>query len=213
MAEYAWNGLGLKNPTNTALVQRLPTQMQTSPFTGATRTIARNGGFWEYTLNWRNLPGAERQAIIGWFARLHGAEHRARLPMFGELNRGAWGGTPLVNGALTSGHSANIDGCTPSQTNFARAGDLFRFFTSKRLRMITADADTDGGGATTLEFWPPIVETVADGIAVNPNASANAIQGNFILAAPLQVSTRDELASGDLTSDLTITLIDDVLGE
>jgi hypothetical protein len=213
MATYSWLDVTLPNPTTTELAQRLPTQIQTSPFTGATRTIARNGGFWEYTLSWRNVSGVDRQRLLGFFTRLHGAEHRVRLPLFQEPQNGNWGGTPLTNGATTSGHSVAINGASASVTDWAIAGDIFRFASSNRLRMVTANADSDAGGNVTLEFWPPIVEAVPDNNVIVEGPTLNAITGLWILASPVSFTVRDELASGELTSDLTLTFIDDVLGE
>lgn len=82
---------------------------------------------------------------------------------------GAHGGTPLVAGASQSGSSLNIDGGTNSTAGFLKAGDVFtiagvfsvnpRTYESTGMLqqfVVTADAATDGSGATTLSISPEI---------------------------------------------------------
>lgn len=101
------------------------------------------------------------------------------------LTTGARGGAPVVNGAgqvtVYTGTAANtytqqlnVNGGTASVTGYAKAGDVFTIagvfavnpVTKKQLPylqqfVVTADANTDGTGATTLTVSPQIIASGA----------------------------------------------------
>ena len=70
--------------------------------------------------------------------------------------------TPLVAGASQTGNTLDIDGCTISITGWMKAGDIFSLAGSTKVYMLVEDANTDGAGATTLTFEPPIITAPAD---------------------------------------------------
>lgn len=83
--------------------------------------------------------------------------------------RGEIGGTPLVNGASESGSSLSIDGATAGVSAWLKTGDYFAIDMPsghRELKLITQNIDTDGGGAATLQFTPPLRETPADNATV-----------------------------------------------
>ena len=86
-------------------------------------------------------------------------------------------GTPIVNGAVTSGNTIVLSGCTPSITGLFKAGDVVEFTdvfkvdpiaksnTGREMQfVITADADSTAGGACTILVSPTII-----GDSTNPN--------------------------------------------
>lgn len=86
-------------------------------------------------------------------------------------------GTPVVNGAVTSGSTIVLSGLTNSITGIFKAGDVIEFDdvykvdpiaksnTGRKMQfVITADADSDGAGACTITVSPAII-----GDSTNPN--------------------------------------------
>lgn len=86
-------------------------------------------------------------------------------------------GTPVVNGAVTSGNTIVLSGLTASITGIFKAGDVIEISdvykvdpiaksnTGRLMQfVITADADSDAGGACTILVSPTII-----GDSTNPN--------------------------------------------
>lgn len=91
---------------------------------------------------------------------------------------GALGGSPVVSGANQTGSSLAISGATATITNWALKGDVFtvgtganatnavnpqnyRNTTQLQQFVVTANANSDGGGLVTLSIYPPMVLTGA----------------------------------------------------
>ncbi len=73
--------------------------------------------------------------------------------------RGAGGGTPLVNGGSQTGSTLATDGW-PNSTTVLCAGDYFSV--NGELKMVTADATTNGSGQVTLNFKPALRSSPVD---------------------------------------------------
>ena len=68
-----------------------------------------------------------------------------------------------VNGAVSAGvTSCSIDGMGNNLTGVLKAGDLFRFTGQNKVYMCVADVSSNGSGAGTLTFEPPLRSNVAD---------------------------------------------------
>lgn len=204
MTTYTYSGLGIRNPAVFARTRITNSPTMRSVLTGAIQTTERAGSRWALRVEWV-VPGAERDALEALLTRLNGPEHRLRLPMFGQANRGTWSGTPLVNGGSQAGYELDIDGAGASVTNYARAGDLFTF--DNCVRMVTADANSDGSGQVALPIWPPIRTSPADNTAIDHSD----VDGVYILVDFAELELEDVLASGELLSRIGATFEDDVL--
>jgi hypothetical protein len=123
-----------------------------SPLSNAIRTIDRGGEHWRVRMTFANLRGDNKATMKAFLARLNGQQHRFTLHDHGQVQRGAFGGTPLVFGADQTGKTLNIDGASLSITNWIREGD--HFAVNGELKMATADANSDGAGLVTLTFAP-----------------------------------------------------------
>lgn len=88
---------------------------------------------------------------------------------------GSGAGTPLVNGAVTSGATVVLDGLTPSAPNVFRRGDVVTFAgvnsvnpvgradTGQLMQFaIQADVSADGGGNATITIDPPVISDPAN---------------------------------------------------
>jgi hypothetical protein len=72
-------------------------------------------------------------------------------------------GTISVNGAISAGvTSVAIDGMANNTTGVFKAGDYFRFTGQNKVYMVVADVNSNGSGAGTLTFEPPLRSNVAD---------------------------------------------------
>lgn len=147
-----------------------------SPISGAVQTKDRGGERWRALLTFVNLKGDDKAVMKAFLTRLNGQQHRFTLHDHSQIQRGAFGGTPLVNGAGQTGTTLNIDGATFSITNWIRAGDHFRV--GGDLKMAVLDANSDGAGLVALTFVPRIVNAPADGA---PIATVDPL-GVFMLA-------------------------------
>ena len=68
-----------------------------------------------------------------------------------------------VNGAVSAGAtSCSIDGMGNNLTGVLKAGDFFRFTGQNKVYMCVADVSSNGSGAGTLTFEPPLRSNVSD---------------------------------------------------
>jgi hypothetical protein len=68
-----------------------------------------------------------------------------------------------TNGAVSAGAtSCTIDGMTVSQSGVFKAGDFFRFTGQEKVYMCVSDVSSNGSGAGTLTFEPPLRTAVSD---------------------------------------------------
>jgi hypothetical protein len=136
-----------------------------SPLSGSVQTLELPGARWRVTLTFNNLKRAERAALKAFLAQLRGPAGRFTLHNFAEPTpQGAATGTPLVNGASQTGASLATDGWTPNITGILKAGDYFAV--GGELKIITADASSNGSGQATLEFEPPLRASPADNASI-----------------------------------------------
>jgi len=76
---------------------------------------------------------------------------------------GVASGVISVNGAVSAGAtSCSIDGMANSTSGVFKAGDYFRFTGQNKVYMVVADVNSNGSGAGTLTFEPPLRANVAD---------------------------------------------------
>lgn len=143
--------------------------MQMSDFSFAQDVYRYSGQRWEATVNLPPMKKADARAWIGWLASLNG---RYGTFLMGDPEaatpQGSFGGTPLVNGASQTGAELVIDGATPSQTDWAKAGDYIQIGTGTdaKLYMVLVDADSDGSGNVTLDIWPDLRSSPSDNTPV-----------------------------------------------
>jgi hypothetical protein len=105
------------------------------------------------------------QFIRAWLAKLNRLYNQGILftlqhPSL-QVNAGAYGGVPQIDGANQIGESINIKGATPGVAGWAKAGDILRWPgpLANLVIDVIADADTDGAGKATLVTAPPIYTT------------------------------------------------------
>lgn len=154
-----------------AAVFRLLTNTQTfrSPLDGTRQTIEQSGAAWAASLTWNTLNENRWRLLSAWIASLRGPAGRFYLsPPHAILAKGAIAGSPVVNGAGQTGVTLAISSAGVSVTNVFRAGDYISFDTSagREMKIITADANSNGSGQVTVSISPPIRTSPANAAAI-----------------------------------------------
>ena len=164
MTDINWNS-GWKKPVRIRWGLRANTLALTSPLTGQVQTVGMPGARWFVTLEWPPLTEAQSRQIESLRAQLRGRANRLLLwHLARPALRGAGGGTPVVNGASQTGSSLNVSGLPNSLTNWALAGDMVGI--GGELKMLTANASSNGSGQATLTFEPPLRASPGNGSAI-----------------------------------------------
>lgn len=169
-----------------------------SPLTRSVQTVDRGGEHWQVRLTFRSLTGNAKAELKAFLAKLNGQQHRFTLHDHSQVQRGSFGGTPLVAGAAQTGTSLNIDGVT-NTTDWIRAGD--HFAVNGELKMATADTDT-AAGAGTLNFIPRLRQAPGD----NDPITTSSPKGTFMLA---DASVGWHNRPGDF-SNVTVIAVEDI---
>ena len=131
----------------------------TSPFTGQRQMFSYPNQHWRVDMNISAMNRTEGEALVGQLLSLNGSFGTFYLgdPLY-TTPKGIATGTPLLNGASQTGNTIITDGWTASQTGIVKAGDWLQVGTgsTRQLVKVTADANSDGGGNSTIEIWPRI---------------------------------------------------------
>jgi hypothetical protein len=136
------------------------TQESRSELDGTVQTLGLPGDIWTDVLTFTNVYNPDARILRAFLASLRGTAGRFWLSPPGYLRVGSATGLPLVSGASQTGSSLITDGWTASQAGTLLAGDYFQF--DAELKMMTADANSNGSGQATLNFVPPIRVSPAD---------------------------------------------------
>ena len=142
------------------------TQSFTSPLVGTTQTAEMPGARWYGSVQFDPLDESQWRQMEAWLAQLVGASGRFYYgPPHAKVPRGVATGAPVVNGGAQTGRTLTTGGWTASQTGILKAGDYFSFDsgTGRELKIVTADANSDGSGNATVSFSPPIRTSPDDG--------------------------------------------------
>lgn len=145
-----------------------------SPITGSVQSLDRGGERWKVTMAFQYLHADDKAEMKAFLTKLNGQQHRFTLYDHSQVQRGNFGGTPLVFGGSQTGTSLNIDGVS-NTTDWIRAGDYFAV--NGELKMAIADTDT-AAAAGTLTFRPRLRSAPADN---DPITTTNPT-GTFLLA-------------------------------
>jgi hypothetical protein len=137
-----------------------------SPFTGQQQVQDWQQGWQEWSVSMPPLPPASARA---WVAFLKGLRGQVNVFQLGDplavAPRGSGAGTPVVNGAGQKGFTLNVRGLTPGASGVLLIDDYLQI--GYRLYSVTlSDVDADGSGNATINIWPSLRESPADGDAL-----------------------------------------------
>lgn len=176
-----------KAPTSVIMTMAANTALFPSPLIASATTLNRGAAKWRVVYAYSNLINIDRAALMALLVKLKGQANRVRVPVYDNPKQGAYGGTPLVAGASQTGTSINLDGCSATVTGWIKAGDYFSIDVNgeHELKMATADASSDGGGAITIDFLPALRASPLDNAAVYvEDGVLSKPQGVFMLSSP-----------------------------
>lgn len=140
-----------------------------SPFTYDGQSQTHAGQMWTGTVSLPPLMKDDGAEWAGFLASLRGRHGSFLLgDPLRTTPRGVVGGVPVVNGADQTGNELAIRGVTANVTGWLKRGDYVQLGTSatSTLHIIGADVDTDVSGNATLDIWPGIRTSPADGATV-----------------------------------------------
>lgn len=187
------------------------TGLFSSPLVASAQTLGRSTK-WNARYTFNVLRDDDRADLMGTIVSLKGQDNRLRVPIFDNAKRGAYGGTPLVDGGSQTGFSLNIKGATFNVTDWIRKGDYFSVFVNAEheLKMATVDASSDGAGLVVLTFTPRLraaplddaVIFVEDGVLTKP-------QGIFLLASA-DTGWQSRPGNPSKISSMSLALTEDV---
>jgi hypothetical protein len=188
------------------------TALATSGLIGSAQTTDRQGLKWRFRYGFR-ITGDDRAEMLGLLAQLRVQSHRLRVPVYDNPARGAYGGTPLVNGASQTGNSLNIDGASLSITNWIRRGDYFSVIvgTEPELKMATTDASSDGSGNVLLTFEPRLRDSPSNGAAIYVQDGVLTVPSGVFLLAEQDIGWESvHRGTPDPVMNVTLDMIEDV---
>jgi len=164
-----------------------------SPFTFAGQVHAYTGKAWQADISLPAMKRSDAEQWVAWLISLKGqlgtfylGDPLATTPLGSARNSDGI----LVDGAVSSGDTIDIDGAPTSQTDYLKAGDYLQIGTgtSRQLFKVLTDVDTDGTGSATVDVWPNVRTTIAD----NASVIVESTQGIFRLVSNEQAYSINE---------------------
>jgi len=140
-----------------------------SPFDFSSQVQKFGGNRWSATCSLPKMRRTDAEQWNGFLLSLSGLSGTFLMgDTMGQTARGALGGTPVVNGADQTGSELSINGCSASVTGWVKTGDYIQLGTgsSSRLHKVLQDADSNGSGEVSVDIWPPLRSSPADGSVV-----------------------------------------------
>lgn len=152
---------------------RSNTQTFSSPLTASTQTLRLAGASWYGKASFDDLSEDNWRKLAAFLVNLEGKHGRFYFMDFGAAEpQGAMkdsSNTILVNGASQTGGTLNIDGLPANVNNAFLAGDYIAFDTSsgRELKIITANASSNGSGQASISIKPNIRVSPANNATVS----------------------------------------------
>ena len=167
----------LSPPTNKpiasiTLVARNVIGVSTSPFNFKQQVYQYSGQRWEADITLPRMAREDAEQWVAFLMSLYGQKGTFLLgdPLGGTARGSAStaAGTPVVNGASQTGGTLNIDGLPASATGYLKAGDYIQLGSAatSQLYKVLADADSNSSGEASLDIYPNLRSSPADGATV-----------------------------------------------
>jgi hypothetical protein len=161
-----WNIISLPTtPSAPATIDFTATDivaMSISPFTGQQQVQDWQQGMLEASVSYPPLTHVQAQT---WIAFLMGLRGQANVFQIGDplatAPQGSGAGTPAVNGDGQSGFTLVTTGWTPGASGVLLPGDWLQIGFRAYRNLLPVNAD--GSGNATLNIYPSLRETPADG--------------------------------------------------
>jgi len=164
---------------------------------GRRQAKSQGAQFFSFTVQTPPMNVADHKKLMGFLAAQQGQFEAFQivLPNISTPQGSVTGNVLDVVGAHTAGDKTiAVDGGTAGQTGYLKAGDMIRFIDTTstvggvakamnvKTYMVTADMDTDGTGAGTVNIEPGLI----DGVDNNSTTETNSVQFTVYMAGPTQ---------------------------
>jgi len=164
---------------------------------GRRQAKSQGAQYFSFTVQTPPMTVAEHKKVMGFLASQQGQfeAFQIQLPNLSTPQGSVAGNVLDVAGAHTAGDKTiNLDGGIASQTGYLKAGDMIRFIDTVttvngvakamnvKTYMVTADMDTDGSGAGTVNIEPGLI----DGVDNNSTTETNGVQFTVFMAGQTQ---------------------------
>ena len=171
-----------------------------SPFTGKRQTLNSAYALWTFKGKFTTTDTANAALLRSFFAQLRGQANKFKLqiPGINIPQSGYVGATGNVNGASQTGNSLVTNGWSNS-TLILKAGDYFTINNTDELKLVTADATSDGSGNLTINFEPAI--------RTSPTTATALSIGNASIPYVLLASDDDSAASFDVSPPVRYDMV------
>lgn len=141
------------------------TQSFESELSGDGQDLALPGDRWKLQITVTDLMGREARTFSAFVNRLRGRAGRFYMTPPGcGTPFGTVAGAGVVSGAGQTGDTLITSGWTPGQAELFAIGDYFQV--GFELKQIVAVIASNGAGAATLQFTPPLRNSPANGAAI-----------------------------------------------
>lgn len=150
-------------PSRFSVIETTGVSLTQSPWSFSQQVQLNQGQAWAFSVELPPMNDDQARNWSGIMAQLNG---RFGTFMFGDPKwkapRGSWGGA-LVNGGAQVGQTLLLRGFVAGA--IGRAGDYFQLGVgaTARLHKATKDFTADGAGLATVEIWPRLRASPADG--------------------------------------------------
>lgn len=171
-----------------------------SPFTFSGQAHAYAGKAWlaDITLPPMKRTNAEQWiafllSLKGQFGTFYLGDPRACTPLGSARDSD----TILVNGAVSSGNTINIDSAPGNETDYLKAGDYMQIGAdaNRQLFKVLTDVNTNGSGQATVDVWPNVRTSIANNSAVTVQSA----KGIFRLVSNEQAFSINEASVYGIT--------------
>lgn len=153
------------------------TVRQTESLNGKTQRSHTGGQYWSFTLQSPPLDRSDFMSIYAFIVKQKGAfdSFTIQPPVISNTSGTISGNISTKNNSpnpAAVGDTTivvnNTDDGSPA-TGSLKAGDIIKFANHDKVYMLVSDATLDGSSDVTLNIFPGLVETVANGQAVTYN--------------------------------------------
>lgn len=133
-----------------------------SNYSFKTQVQSFSGKMWFAEVTFPAMKREEADKWISFLLKLNGAEGTFLLGDYSRATpKGSVLGSPTVRTGSQTGSSLLTQGWTTSTTNVLKAGDYIQI--GQRLYMVLVDASSDSSGYATLDIFPSLRESPANG--------------------------------------------------
>lgn len=184
-------------PTSVSFGLRSNTQVFKSPFTSSTQTIRMPGAAWFGRATFDDLEQEEWRELAAFLAEMEGMNGRFYFTDFGGTSpRGGMAtrsNTVRVRGGGQTGNTLAIDGLPANLSTAFKKGDYISFDTSagREMHIVTADANANSSGQTTLNISPQIRVSPSDNAIVAYRSNVDNGVSNADISCIVRLSSDD----------------------